>query len=97
MRYGYSRERLAEIARTAGLEVRAEAFVSGFASQKLTDLMRRLAERIGLTPAWAVLLPLRPLVLLDRLLSRALGYPYLSVAVCAAKPQRAQARSAPLE
>jgi SAM-dependent methyltransferase len=87
VRYGYSQARLAEIARGAGLEVRQEGFVSGFVSQKLTDLMRRLSERIGLTGAWVVVLPLRVLVALDRPVSRLLGYPYLSVAVCAAKPQ----------
>jgi SAM-dependent methyltransferase len=86
VRFGYTQERLSQIAAAAGLEVRQEAFVSGFVSQKLTDLMRRLSERIGLTPAWLMLLPLRPFVLLDRPLSRLLGYPYLSVAVWAARP-----------
>jgi SAM-dependent methyltransferase len=87
VRYGYSQARLAEIARAAGLEVRDEGFVSGLISQKLTDLMRRLTETLGLTAAWAIVLPLRPLVLLDRPLSRLLGYPSLSVAVCAARPE----------
>ena len=95
VRYGYSQARLAEVARAAGLEVAQEGFVSGFISQKLTDLMRRLTERIGLTGAWALLLVLRPLVLLDRPVSRLLGYPYLSVAVCATKPRETDAQ--PLE
>lgn len=85
VRYGYSRERLRQVAESAGLEVDGQAFVSGVVSQKLTDLMRRLSERIGLFPAWLVLLPLRALVLLDAPLSTVTRYPYLSVALCAIK------------
>jgi SAM-dependent methyltransferase len=88
VRYGYSQRRLRELARAAGLEVAEEGFVSGFVSQKLTDLMRRLSERVGLKAAWAILLPLRALVLLDVPLGRLLRYPYLSVALCALKPSR---------
>jgi SAM-dependent methyltransferase len=86
VRYGYSQERLRQMAQDAGLRVSDEGFVSGVVSQKLTDLMRRLSERIGRPAAWAILLPLRPLVLLDGPLTRMLGYPHLSVALCAVKP-----------
>ena len=86
VRYGYSRERLAEIASRAGLEVTEEAFISGFIAQKLTDLMRRLSARAGVTVGWLAVLPLRPLVVLDRPLSALLRYPSLSVALCAVKP-----------
>ncbi len=86
VRYGYSERRLREIAENAGLEVAEEAFVSGVVSQKLTDLMRRLTERVGLLPAWLIVLPLRPLVVVDRALSRLLDYPYLSVALCGVRP-----------
>ena len=48
--------------------------------------MRRLSERVGLLPAWAIVLPLRVLRVIDGPLSRMLGYPYLSVAVSAVKP-----------
>jgi len=85
VRFGYSQERLREIVTAAGLRVDSESFVSGVVSQKLTDLMRRLSALAGLLPAWVAVLPLRGLVLLDRSLSRALRYPYLSVAVCAVK------------
>jgi SAM-dependent methyltransferase len=86
VRYGYSPERLAQIAAAAGLQVADQGFISGVVAQKLTDLMRRLTERIGVTGAWLAVLPLRPLVLLDGPLSRLLRYPYLSVALCAVKP-----------
>jgi SAM-dependent methyltransferase len=85
VRYGYSRERLRQIVEDAGLGVDREAFLSGVVSQKLTDLMRRLGARIGLFPAWLIVLPLRPLVVLDAPLSRMLGYPQLCVALSAIK------------
>jgi SAM-dependent methyltransferase len=86
VRYGYSQQRLGQIAANAGLEVDTAGFISGVISQKLTDLMRRLTARIGLLPAWLLVLPLRLLVVLDAPLSRMLSYPHLSVAVCAVKP-----------
>jgi SAM-dependent methyltransferase len=86
VRYGYSQARLRELAEGAGLEVGSEGFVSGVVSQKATDLMRRLTRRFGRPAAWALVLPLRALVLVDRPLTRLLGYPYLSVALCAVKP-----------
>jgi SAM-dependent methyltransferase len=85
VRYGYSQERLRQIAQDAGLEVVSEGFITGVVSQKLTNLMRRLTGRIGLAAAWLTILPLRPLVVLDAPLSRILGYPYLSVALCGIK------------
>ncbi len=85
VRYGYSRERLRQIVDGAGLDVDSESFISGVVSQKLTDLMRRLSTRIGLFPAWVIVLPLRVLVILDPPLSRMLRYPHLSVALCAVK------------
>jgi SAM-dependent methyltransferase len=86
VRYGYSQERLRQIAQGAGLRVVDEGFVSGVVSQKVTDLMRRLSARIGRPAAWAVVLPLRALVVLDPPLTRMLRYPHLSVALCAVKP-----------
>ncbi len=87
VRYGYSTQRLRQIAEGAGLEVRSEEFVSGVVSQKLTDLMRRLTERFGLMTAWAIVLPLRALVIVDRPLTRILRYPHLCVALCGVKPR----------
>ena len=81
VRYGYSQQRLRELVRDAGLQVAGEGFVSGVVSQKLTNLMRRLSERFGVPLAWALMLPLRPLVLLDEPLTRLLRYPRLSVAL----------------
>lgn len=85
VRYGYSQERLRQIVNAADLDVASETFISGVVSQRLTDLMRRLSARIGLLPAWVILLPLRALVVFDAPLSRVLRYPHLSVALCAVK------------
>jgi SAM-dependent methyltransferase len=85
VRYGYSQARLRQIAEGAGLEVVSEGFVSGVVSQKVTDLMRRLAARLGRRAAWVAVLPLRPLVVLDAPLTKLLGYPHLCVALCAVK------------
>lgn len=86
VRYGYSQERLRQIVQRAGLEVASEGFISGVVSQRLTDLMRRLTGRLGLRAAWLIILPLRPLVIVDRALTSLLGYPHLCVALCGEKP-----------
>jgi len=96
VRYGYSQERLRQIVEGAGLdvEVNSECFISGVVSQKLTDLMRRLSARIGLLPAWVIVLPLRVLAVLDAPLTGMLRYPHLSVALCAVKrPEQASLTS----
>jgi SAM-dependent methyltransferase len=85
VRYGYSTRQLSRIAQSAGLEVTGEDFVSGIVSQKLTDLMRRASARLGRIGGWLIVLPLRPLVLLDAPLTRILRYPHLSVALSAVK------------
>jgi 2-polyprenyl-3-methyl-5-hydroxy-6-metoxy-1,4-benzoquinol methylase len=85
VRYGYSQERLRQVVEGAELDVESVGFISGAISQKLTNLMRRLTSRIGLFPAWLIVLPLRVLVVLDAPLSRMLRYPQLSVALCAVK------------
>lgn len=85
VRYGYSQQRLRQIVQDAGFEVTSEAFVSGVVSQKLTDLMRRLSRHVGRAAAWIMVLPLRPLVIVDAPLTRLLRYPYLCVALCGVK------------
>jgi SAM-dependent methyltransferase len=86
VRYGYSKARLQEIAQGAGLQVASEGFISGFVSQKLTDLMRICTARLGRLAGWAIMLPLRPLAVLDAPLTRVLRYPHLSVSLSGVKP-----------
>lgn len=85
VRYGYSAEGLRELVLQAGLEPRDEGFVSGVVSQKVTNLMRWLTERVGRPLAWLLVLPLRPLAVLDAPLTSVLRFPRLSIAVCAVK------------
>jgi SAM-dependent methyltransferase len=85
VRYGYSLMRLRQLVGEAELEVQSEGFISGVVSQKVTNLLRRLTRRLGRPAAWLMVLPLRPLTLLDRPLTRLLRFPRLSVAVCAVK------------
>jgi SAM-dependent methyltransferase len=86
VRYGYSPERLRQIAQDAGLAISDEGTITGVLSQKLTNLMRRVTVRFGLVAGWLVVLPLRPLVLVDAPLTKMLGYPRLSVALAGVKP-----------
>jgi SAM-dependent methyltransferase len=86
VRYGYSRERVRELVEQAGLQLRSEELVSGVVSQKVTNLMRRLTARLGRPLAWLLILPLRPLAVLDRPLTKLLRVPGLSIAVRAVKP-----------
>jgi SAM-dependent methyltransferase len=85
VRYGYSQADLSELVQRAGLEVTSEGFVSGVISQKVTDLMRRATARLGIAGAWALVLPLRALVLLDEPLTRLLRFPHLSAVLSAEK------------
>jgi SAM-dependent methyltransferase len=81
VRFGYSQEQLARLADAAGFDVVEQSFVTGVVSQKLTSLMRWLTGRLGLLPAWIVVLPLRALVIVDRPATRMLRYPYMCVAL----------------
>jgi SAM-dependent methyltransferase len=86
VRYGYTPQRLRQLVQDAGLQVTGEGFISGVISQKVTDLMRRATARLGRLGGWLVVLPLRPLVILDEPLSRLLRYPHLSTALIGVKP-----------
>lgn len=59
VRKGYTQERLSHLADQARLEVLEIGFCSGWASQKVTGIMRGLSRRFGYRAAWAVTLPLR--------------------------------------
>jgi SAM-dependent methyltransferase len=84
--FGYTHARLRELSEAAGLEVVEQGYLGGFVVQKLYNVVRRVALRIGFLPAMVVTLPLRPLQLLDRPVTRLLGYPGLCVSLVARKP-----------
>lgn len=83
VRRGYTPAMLRELAERAGLAVEEIGSCSGFLSQKITWLLRKLGK-IG----WLMALPLRPLPpLLDPLIRKLTGYPDFSVTLVAYKPR----------
>ena len=85
VRWGYTHDDVRAIFEKSGLEVVAEEYISGLVSQKLASLQFGLT-RIHSQGAWGVTLPLRVLHPLDGPLTRATGYPHLSVGVVGRKP-----------
>jgi 2-polyprenyl-3-methyl-5-hydroxy-6-metoxy-1,4-benzoquinol methylase len=82
VRWGYAPERIAELFTQAGLTVVHQGAVSGYVSQQLTNAMR-LGQRVSRGFGWLLVLPLRPLQVLDRPITRRLRWPYLSVTAVA--------------
>jgi SAM-dependent methyltransferase len=82
VRWGYTAERVAELVESAGLSLITQGAVSGFVSQKLTNLMRR-GQEIHRAFGWVIVLPLRPLQILDRPITRLVRWPYLCVTAVA--------------
>jgi 2-polyprenyl-3-methyl-5-hydroxy-6-metoxy-1,4-benzoquinol methylase len=85
VRWGYDHGQLTRMVSEAGLTVVAAGHVSGIVSQKLTNLMRRGQRAVHPLFGWALVLPLRPLQLLDPLLTRLTRTPYLSVTCVAVR------------
>lgn len=81
VRYGSTHDRLTELFEAAGLEVTELSYLTGVISQKINNLMRLLAKRIGWKAAWALTLPLRPLTVGDAALTRATNWPHLCVGI----------------
>lgn len=84
VRWGYTHEEMRRMFEDCGLTVTSEEFISGFISQKLTNLMRRLS-RIDMKLAWLLTFPVRLLQLLDEPATRLTAYPYLSIGVVGCK------------
>jgi len=84
VRFGYSHDELSNLCRECALDVIVEDYLCGFVSQKLTNLMRRLALR-SVRLAWASTFPLRIFQIMDRPLTAAIGYPYLCIGIVAVK------------
>jgi len=80
VRWGYDHDEMGRLFASAGLRVIAQEYVSGVVSQRLTNLMRR-AQQVHVSLGWAVMMPLRPLQILDRPLSRLLHWQPLCIAV----------------
>jgi 2-polyprenyl-3-methyl-5-hydroxy-6-metoxy-1,4-benzoquinol methylase len=81
VRRGYSKERLTELCSNAGLKIEKIEFVSGYLSQKITRLFRKL-NRINKYFSFILTLPLR---LFPLLLDRFIKYEHYSIAIIAKK------------
>jgi len=88
VRRGYSRAMLEELCEHSGLKVERISYCSGYASQKVAAVMRRLSA-INVLLAWSLTLPLRALPpLLDPIITVLLGWPYFSICLEAYKPRQ---------
>ncbi len=80
VRWGYTHQEMERLFAESGLRVVSSEYVNGFVVQQLTNTMR-IIGRLSWLLAWVVVLPLRPLRVLDRPLTTLLRYPYLNIAV----------------
>lgn len=85
VRWGYTFGEIRKLFDAAGINVVVEEYVSGFISQKTTNLIRRLGMKMPYPIAWGISLPLRLLALWDAPFTKLMRYPYLSIAVVGVK------------
>jgi len=87
VRRGYTSAMLIELCQLANLVPERITYCSGFFSQKITGLLRRLSKLHPLL-GWSVVLPLRVLpLLLDTVVGKLTSYPYYSICIEAYKPR----------
>jgi 2-polyprenyl-3-methyl-5-hydroxy-6-metoxy-1,4-benzoquinol methylase len=85
VRRGYTPSMLRELCNAANLDVDEITYCSGFFSQKVCTLFRRIRP---LYLAWILTLPLRVLPpLLDPMIAWATKWPYFSICLVAVKPR----------
>lgn len=86
VRKGYSEQGLRDLAAAAALEVREISSCSGFISQKLCAVQRRLG-RLHPIAGWVAVLPFRWIPpLLDGVIQRLTGWPDYSICMVAIRP-----------
>lgn len=86
VRRGYTRSMLRELIERTELKCEELSYCSGIVSQNVTWLMRKGAALHPLF-GWALILPLRPLALLDSVMSRWLRAPAYSICIEGYKPR----------
>lgn len=84
-RSGYSLEEIKDLFKKNELDILAEGYISGFISQKLTSLMRKIIVKTNFKIGLAATFPLRVFQIMDRPLTKFIGYPYLTVGVVGIK------------
>lgn len=85
VRFGDTHEHLTALFTAAGLRVEEAGYLNGFFAQRVFSLYLRL-YRLHPKLGWLLTLPLRPLRVLDPLVARVTGYPYMSVTMVGVKP-----------
>ena len=85
VRWGYTFNELKELFIASGLEIVVEDYISGFFSQKITNLIQRLSLVIPHIVVWVLTLPLRLSQIIDAPFTRFIRYPFLSVGVVGIK------------
>ncbi|MBF0288333.1 MAG: class I SAM-dependent methyltransferase [SAR324 cluster bacterium] len=86
VRRGYTKSMLEELCQHAGLVLERTSYCSGFISQKVTFLLRKLSGKHLL--GWTLVLPLRILPpLFDWLITNTIHWPYFSICIEAYKPR----------
>ena len=85
VRQGYTEKMLRDLCKEANLQVESIDYVSGFLTQKLTALMQ-IIGKVHPFLGWIIILPFRvfPLVF-DKLVTKAMKYPYYSICLTANK------------
>lgn len=91
VRRGYSPEMLKELCEQAGLRCEEIGYCSGYFSQMVTRIQRRVSE-IHHWLGWITVLPLRPLAILDALLPAGV-WPGYSIGMVAYQPRFPRAGS----
>jgi len=84
VRTGYTHKEMADLLEKFDFKIEALEYVTGYLSQQLINLQRVIAK-MHPRLAWLVVFPLRIFLLLDLPLKKFVKYPYLSIAVVAAK------------
>lgn len=88
VRPGYTPSMLQELCHQAGLRVERIESCSGFWSQKITGLQRRVTERFSALTGWACVLPLRTIpILLDGITRKLCSWPDYTICLVAYKPR----------
>jgi len=87
VRWGYSHQELEEIFENAGIEITKKEYVSGFISQKLTNIYRKISN-INKRLSWILIFPFRVLVIFDKYVTKLLKYPYFLVCVVGVKRRK---------
>jgi SAM-dependent methyltransferase len=80
VRWGYSHDELRALLGAHGITVVAAESICGCISRLLVNASRMLSG-LGYRVAWALVFPLRPLLIIDRPLTKALRHPFSCIAV----------------